>query len=56
MDAQPNNAAYHYHLGVAYLKTEQTAKARRALEDALRLNPDFDGAADARKLLAGLKG
>jgi Tfp pilus assembly protein PilF len=42
---------YRYHLGTAYAKTNQVAKARRTLEDALRLQPDFSGSADARKLL-----
>ena len=48
VEEQPTNAAYRYHLGLAYLKAEQKAKARRALEEALRLQPDFAGADDAR--------
>jgi Tfp pilus assembly protein PilF len=56
VEEQPSNAAYRYHLGLAYLKTEQKAKARRAFEDALRLQPNFAGAEEARKLLASLRG
>jgi len=52
----PNNPVFQYHLGLAYAGAGQTDKARRALEEALRLNPSFDGAADARQALASLKG
>jgi tetratricopeptide (TPR) repeat protein len=52
----PNNPVFQYHLGLAYAGAGQTDKARRALEEALRLNPSFDGAADARQTLASLKG
>ena len=48
---QPTNAVYAYHLGLAYHKNGDAAKARKELERALRLKPDFDGAAEARKLL-----
>ena len=51
----PTNAVYAYHLGLAYQKNGDTAKARTELERALRLKPDFEGAADARKILESLK-
>lgn len=54
--ADPTNAVYHYHLGLAYAQMGESAKARRALEEALRVDPEFDGAADARKALADLRG
>jgi len=50
----PNNPLSKYHLGMAYAKAGQTDKARTALEQALTLNPSFDGANDARALLARL--
>jgi len=46
---------YHFHMGMLYAKSGDNAKAREALEKALALNPDFDGAAEARKTLATLK-
>jgi tetratricopeptide (TPR) repeat protein len=52
----PKNVMFQYHLGLAYAKAGQTMKARHALEEALRLKPDFDGADEARKTLASLKG
>ncbi len=51
----PKNVIFQYHLGLAYAKAGQSIKARRALEEALRLKPDFDGADEARKTLASLK-
>jgi Flp pilus assembly protein TadD len=51
----PNNPSYAYHLGLAYLKNGEVAKARAELERALKLKPDFDGAADARKALESIK-
>ena len=52
---QPTNAMYAYHLGLAYHKNGDTAKARTELERALKLKPDFDGAADAKKILESIK-
>ena len=42
----------HYHLGLAYQKTNQPAQARQQLEKALKINPNN---ADARKALSELK-
>lgn len=52
--AAPENPIYHYHLGLAYLQMGDHLKARTALERALELQPDFDGAAEARKALAAI--
>ena len=52
----PKNAQYHYHLGLAYLKAGKRDKARESLEAALKLQPDFQGADEARSALASLKG
>jgi tetratricopeptide (TPR) repeat protein len=50
------NPLYHYHLGLAYAMRGDLIKAKRSLEKALTLNPDFVGAADARKVLASIAG
>ncbi len=55
-DRDPNNALYLHHLGLAYAKNGDNARARDALERALRLKPDFDGAQEARSVLASLRG
>lgn len=47
-----DNPDIHYHLGMAYAKSGQTALARQQLERALKLNPN---AAEAKKQLAQLK-
>jgi Flp pilus assembly protein TadD len=48
---QPNNASYHYHLGMAYLGIPDRSNARTSLLKALELDPKFEGADDARKAL-----
>ena len=55
VEQDPKNPIYHFHLGLAYAKTGDTAKARKSLESALKLRPDFPGANDARTTLASLK-
>lgn len=52
----PRNPMYLYHLGLAAAKAGEADKARKALEEALRLQPNFDGAEEARKALASIKG
>ena len=56
VDKSPKNAVYQSHLGLAYAKSGNKEEARRALEQALLLDPKFDGAADAQRMLAELKG
>lgn len=51
VERQPDSPVYHYHLGVAQLEAGNQAAGRRALEQALRLKKDFDGADDARRRL-----
>jgi tetratricopeptide (TPR) repeat protein len=46
----------HYHLGLAYQKTNQPAQARQQLERALKISPNFVDAELARKALSGLRG
>ena len=48
----PDDAVFHYHLGLAYQKANQTALARQQLEKAVKLSPDN---ADARKALSELR-
>ena len=50
----PTNAGYPYHLGLAYLKNGDKAKARESLEKALKMKGDFKEAAEAQKILASL--
>ena len=56
VDQSPTNAVYRYHLGLAYAKNGNIPEARQALEQALALHPQFNGSADARRVLAGLRG
>lgn len=51
----PENANVHYHLGLAYEKTNQPALARRHLERTLKLDPNYGEASDVKKQLAQLK-
>jgi tetratricopeptide (TPR) repeat protein len=46
----------HYRLGLAYSKKPDLEKARQHLREALRLKPDFEHAADARRVLAEIGG
>jgi Flp pilus assembly protein TadD len=39
---------------MAYAETAEPVKARRALEQAIQLDPKFDGIANARRVLDGL--
>jgi Flp pilus assembly protein TadD len=51
----PTNPQYAYHLGLAYHKNGDSAQARKELERALRLKPNFDGAEDAKRILESIK-
>ena len=51
----PNNPTYAYHLGLAYQKNGDAVQARRELERALKLKPNFEGADDAKKILESIK-
>ena len=50
----PRNPTYRYHLGLAYAKAGDTAQARKALGEALTLNPNFADAAEARRVLGSI--
>ncbi len=47
----PDRPLVRYHLGMAYHKNGQMTLAKRELKKALELNPNFDGAEEARKEL-----
>jgi putative PEP-CTERM system TPR-repeat lipoprotein len=55
VEREPRNASYHYHLGVASAAAGNTALARESLQKALSLQPNFNGAAEARKALETLE-
>lgn len=48
----PENAAVVYHLGLAYNKKGEADRAKTELKRALELSGTFDGADQARKVLA----
>lgn len=54
VEQEPDNPIFHYHLGLALNKKGEYARAEKALEKALKLQTDFDGADDARKVLRQL--
>lgn len=54
LDVEPNNPLYHFHLGMAYARKGDDAKARRLLEAALRIDPKFSNAPLAKKTLKSL--
>jgi tetratricopeptide (TPR) repeat protein len=48
---QPENAAYQYHLGMTYLKLNEPAKGKAALQKALNIAPQGPHADDIREQL-----
>jgi Flp pilus assembly protein TadD len=54
LQRQPNNAEYHFHLGLVYAQAGEDAKARKSLQTALTLDPRSKFAGDARRVIAGL--
>jgi tetratricopeptide (TPR) repeat protein len=53
-ELDPRNPLHHYHLGMALAKKGDDAAARKSLELALKIKPDFDGASLARTTLDSL--
>ena len=47
----PANPSFHYRLGLAYLKNSDPKRASESFRQALKLDPKFPQAADARKAL-----
>jgi tetratricopeptide (TPR) repeat protein len=56
VEKAPNNAGYHYHLGLAYTATGDQALARGAFQKALANGPDGATATEIRRLLASNAG
>ena len=52
VETDPRNPVYHYHLGLAYASTGESEQSRLALSRALSIRSDFEGATEARRLLA----
>ncbi len=52
---EPDNATYHYHLGLAYAKAERPALAKQHLERVLKIDPKYSDADDVKKHLSELK-
>lgn len=52
----PQNPLYLVHLGLAYAKMGNPAKAKVSLTQALKLKPNVSGAEEARAVLASLPG
>ena len=50
----PENPTVNYHLGMAYYKKGDPEQARIYLEKALNISNSFDGAQEAKQVLAGL--
>ena len=50
--AEPENPNYHYHLGMAYEKSNDYAQAKKQLEDTLEISPNYAQADEIRKLLS----
>ncbi|MDC6168251.1 XrtA/PEP-CTERM system TPR-repeat protein PrsT [Paucibacter sp. XJ19-41] len=51
----PESPDVRYHLAAALLKAGRPAEARAELESAIQINPNFESATEARKLLQTLK-
>jgi tetratricopeptide (TPR) repeat protein len=51
VEQMPGNPVFQYHLGYAYLKSGDKAKARAHLLKALESSQDFEGRAEAQRLL-----
>jgi len=48
----PENATYHYHLGMTYHKNGNRAAAKTALEQALKLSPNIPQAQEIKDILS----
>jgi Tfp pilus assembly protein PilF len=48
----PDNPTYHYHIGMVYQRQKNVAAARKHLERALQINPNYP---DASKIRATLR-
>ena len=51
----PDSPRVHYHLGMASAKTGQATLARQQFQQAVKINPNSNEGADAKKQLAQLR-
>jgi tetratricopeptide (TPR) repeat protein len=51
LQREPNNATYHYHLGMVYHKQNKKLEARKHLQRALQINPSYPAAEQIRSTL-----
>ena len=56
VEKDPTNVSAQYHLGLTCVRLADLDGGRKALKEALRLNPKFDGAVEAQKTLAQIGG
>jgi tetratricopeptide (TPR) repeat protein len=54
LEKMPDNATVIYHLGMAYYQKGDLEKARMELKKALKLDKNFSGADQAKKILTEL--
>lgn len=50
--ANPKDATYHYHLGMAYMKTNNSQMADKEFHNTLQLDPHYTHADEIQKMLA----
>ncbi len=53
VNADPKDATYHYHLGMAYEKAHNLPLAKKQFEATLQISPDYSQASEIREMLAG---
>ena len=56
VEKDPNNVSAQYHLGLTCVRLNDWERGRRALKEALRLNPKFEGFTEAQKTLNQIGG
>jgi Flp pilus assembly protein TadD len=54
LEKMPENATVIYHLGMAYYQKGDMENARAELNKALKIDQSFDGANEAKRILAEL--
>ena len=52
LQKDPNNATYHYHLGMVYQKQNKKLESRKHLQRALQINPSYPAAEQIRSTLS----
>jgi len=55
LEKSPQNPVINFHMGLAQYKINQLNKAKEYIKKALDLDPKFEGASEARKILAKIQ-